>query len=77
MTPKYPLSPHATPEDRAEFERRVQAGRAWARSEPRYGEAFIWRQRFAEDRGFPDFAAVMEYGIVRANNLPTLPGSTT
>lgn len=37
--------------------------------EQRYREAAEWRQRFAEECGFKDFAAVMKYGIVRAGKL--------
>lgn len=49
---------------------RVEAARRHAARETRYAEAFAWRQQFAEERGFPDFTAVMQYGIVAAGRLP-------
>ena len=61
--PRAPALPQLTHDER------VQAARRAADQEGRYAEAFKWRQQFAEERGFPDFAAVIEYGIVAAAKL--------
>ncbi len=42
---------------------RIEYARAAAEQHQRYRDAAVWRQRFAEDHGFPDFAAVIDYGI--------------
>lgn len=49
---------------------RVAAARKHGERETRYAAAFAWRQQFAEERGFPDFTAVMQYGIIAAYKLP-------
>jgi hypothetical protein len=36
----------------------------------RYDDGAAWRLKFAVERGFTDFAAVIQYGIVAAWKLP-------
>jgi len=52
------------------LEHQAEAARLQAQFEAeqnsRYREAYLSRQKFAEECGFPDFAAVMVFGIVRA-----------
>lgn len=55
-------------------QQRLEAAREAAAQETRYAQAFAWRQRFAESRGFPDYTAVMAHGILRAEKLPCREG---
>jgi len=55
------------PPDYAAIERARQRA---ATKRQRTEEAYAWRQRFAEERGFADFSEVIDYGIVRASKLP-------
>lgn len=48
-----------------------------AEQDERYRLAFEWRQQFAEERGFANFAEVIRYGIVRAMKMPTLAERAT
>lgn len=67
-----PKKPKMTPQQLAEAQ---AAARRYADQEnARYAAAFDWRQRFAESRGFPNFTAVIEFGMVKALGLPPLPG---
>lgn len=71
MKTPWPLPASPSPELLAEFNHRAAVARRFAADDmSRYASAYDWRQRFAESRGFPDFTAVMEYGIVRAHKLP-------